>query len=298
MNVRKLIYRWVDVFAENSMEGNQLAVFTHAPGLKDHVMQSIAREMNLSESIFITGEETSEDGGKVFSARIFTKSRELPFAGHPTLGATHVLREMHGMDTIRLKLKAGIIPVQFSQLQGKAFGEMRQNDPVFGQDHDPSKIATLLRLTPEDLDGRLPVQTVTTGNPFVMVALRKLNTISSINPDLSGMEDYLKGSDAKGFYLTTLDTQGSGAILRSRMIDSDGEDPATGSAAGPAAAWLLKHGILKPRERQWIEQGMEMGRPSRIYVRGTMSEGKPADIMVGGRCFTTGQGEIYLREQE
>lgn len=294
MSHRNLKFYWVDVFSEKRFEGNQLAVFTDARSLKAEVMQAIAREMNLSESIFITGSETLEDGSSIFRARIFTKEGELPFAGHPTLGASHVLRSIYCLDAVQLELEVGTITVSFRESGGRTFGEMIQKDPVFGTIHPGEKVASILGVKPEDIDERLPVQTVSTGNPFVMVLLKNLDLVRNIRPDIPGMEDYLRNTDAKAFYITSLDTVDKGAILHARMIAKDGEDPATGSAAGPAAAWLLKNEIMRPEELNWIEQGMEMGRPSRIFVRGSMKSGNPVNIRVGGHCFTVAHGELEI----
>lgn len=292
MSYRKLRMYWVDVFAERRFEGNQLAVFTDASRLTAAEMQSIAREMNLSESIFITGVEFGKDAGMVFPARIFTKEGELPFAGHPTLGASYILRGIYCTDSIRLKLKVGTITVGFTRTEGTVFGEMVQKGPAFGKLHPKEKVAPLLGIDPDDIDDSLPLQTVSTGNPFVLVPLRSLEKLKTIRPDVRGMEDYLKGTDARSFYLTSRETQDREAILHARMIAGDGEDPATGSAAGPAAAWLLQNGVMEPEKQHWIEQGIEMGRPSRIFVRGEMQSGKPANIRVGGHCVMVVDGEL------
>lgn len=292
--MRSLEYYWVDVFAENRMEGNQLAVFPGASDITDQEMQTIAREMNLSETTFITDKEKDLDGETAYHVRIFTTNEELPFAGHPTLGTAFVLRSLYGHQSVLLKEKVGNIPVTFSIRSGSEYGEMEQNNPVFGQLHNPQDISRIFQVSIDDLDTTLPIQTVSTGNPFAIVPFRKLGTLQSLKPNFAMMEDYLGKTDAKFMYAVTLETVSVEAILHARMIFYGGEDPATGSAAGPAAAWLLSNGIMPPDEEHHIEQGLEIKRSSRLYVSGSMKDGAPTNIKVGGHCFLIGKGEIEL----
>ncbi len=290
----KLRFHWVDVFAERKFEGNQLAVYPHADNLSTEQMQTIAREMNLSETSFITGTEKGPHGEPSYKARYFTVDEELPFAGHPTLGTSFILRELYGGNHVDLKLKVGNIPVEFEDRNGMAYGEMRQNDPVFGDLHDAGEISRIFNVEPGEIDSSYPIQTVSTGNPFAIIPFKKLSTMKKLSPDFSRMAKYLEGSDAHFMYAISLETADSHAIAHARMPFYGGEDPATGSAAGPAAAWLLKHGLAEPGKQHFIEQGIEIGRPSRIYVRGNLDHGIPGDIRVGGYCHEVMQGDLEI----
>lgn len=292
--MRKLNFMWLDVFSERPLQGNQLAVFIDAGDLNGEQMQAIAREMNLSETTFVTGVRKEQDNSLSFDVRIFTTEEELPFAGHPSLGTAFALRSIHGLDEVVLNLKVGRIPVSFRLEDEEIFGEMTQNVPEFGKVHDRNEIAAALGVKESDLDDSAPIQTVSTGNPFIMVPFRSLETLQGIMPDFSRMNAYLEKSDAKFMYLVCRETVNSDSCLHARMIFYGGEDPATGSAAGPATAWMLKHGLLEPERSVFIEQGLEIARPSRISVRGSMANGEPTNIRVGGRCFTVGSGVLEL----
>jgi trans-2,3-dihydro-3-hydroxyanthranilate isomerase len=296
-----LDYALVDVFAEHPLEGNQLAIFTDARGLSDLEMQALARETNLSETTFIfpgTPEVEREHGIRV---RIFTTEEELPFAGHPTLGTASWLYWNHplfqGAETIVLDLAVGKIPVRFAQPSGEqgVFGTMRQNDPVFGAPQDRTEVAAILGIPVGDIDPDLPVQTVTTGNPFCLVPLRSLEAIGRITvPQTPAVKTYLRQQDAKFFYFVTRAAKESGAGWRARMLFYNGEDPATGSAAGPAIAWLVRHGRAASGETVVLEQGVEMLRPSRLHVSAKLAGDKVADVRVGGRTIPVAMGRLFL----
>lgn len=294
MERKKLKFHWLDVFTDRPLEGNQLAIFPDASGLSADQMQMIAKEMNLSETTFITGSRKDQSGNELFTVRIFTTVEELPFAGHPTLGTSYLLRHLHGGKRITLDLKVGPITVDFDERGGRLYGEMTQRDPVFGNTHDRGIIAEIFGVDPEDLDSSLPIQTVSTGNPFIIVPFRKLSVLERVEPDFSKMEKYLAGSDAKFIYTISLETVQEDAAAHARMIFYGGEDPATGSAAGPAAAWLLKYGAIQPEVAYYLEQGLEMGRPSRIFISGSMASGNPVDIKVGGFCEFISEGELQI----
>lgn len=290
----KLQFYWIDVFAEKKLEGNQLAVFPEAGTLNKEQMQSIAREMGLSESTFITGIEKSESGENAYKTRIFTTEEELPFAGHPTLGTSFLMRAFYDQDLVMLSLPVGKISVKFEMHDAKVFGEMVQKEPSFGAKHDAEAIAKIFNVAVDELDLDLPIQTVSTGNPFIIVPFRRLKALQEINPDFYQMRKYLENSDARFIYTVSRETESEDAILHARMIFYGGEDPATGSAAGPAAAWLLKNKMLKPEKLEWIEQGIEMKRPSKIFIRGSMAGENPSNIRVGGYCFKVARGELDL----
>lgn len=289
----------LDVFTERPLEGNQLAVFTDATGLSDNAMQALAREMNFSETTFVVPREPAVEREKGVRVRIFTVQEELPFAGHPTLGTALALRgaDITAPKEITLDLNVGPIPVTFEDMgNGKVFAEMRQRDPEFGRIHHPEEVANALGLNMRDLDPALPIQTVSTGLPFAIVPLRSTTALGKISTDLwPKMADYLRHSDAPFFYFVApAGSSRKEPHLRARMIFYNGEDPATGSAAGTAAAWFVKHGVAKPGERVLIEQGVEMKRPSKIFVRADLEKGRVTNVRVGGHAVEVLRGEVAL----
>lgn len=292
--MKKCEFYWLDVFSNRCLEGNQLAVFPSADKLSGAAMQKIALEMNLSETTFVTGSYEKASSGRVFKTRIFTKEEELPFAGHPSLGTAYLLRKMYGLKDVTLSLEVGEIPVKFSEDSTGTYGEMQQKEPVFGRIHEISDIAEIFNVNEKEISDVAPVQTVSTGNPFVIVPFRDLKTVQKIRPDHEKMTDYLKGSDARFFYPICFQTVNVKALAHARMMFYGGEDPATGSAAGPAAAWLLKYGLMEKEKTGIIEQGIEINRPSMIYITGSLKNGIPGNIRVGGYCCVLGKGEITL----
>jgi len=295
-------YAQVDVFAERPLEGNQLAIIADARGLSDAEMQAIARETNLSETTFILPRAPEIEHERGVRVRIFTTLEELPFAGHPTLGTASWLYWNHltfsDAEEIVLDLNVGPIPVRFtSSKPGEhgIFANMRQNDPVFGEAQDYAALASTLQLSPDDLDHNLPIQTVTTGNPFCIVPLKSLSAASRLTvPQTTQVREYLARHNAKFFYFLTRAESDSGADWHARMQFYNGEDPATGSAAGPAIAWLVRHGAIASGQQIVIEQGIEMLRPSRLYVSATLSGDKVTNVFVGGRTILVAMGRLFL----
>lgn len=285
---------WLDVFATRPLEGNQLAVFPDARGLSDNEMLEIARETHLSETTFVFPEGDATDRARGFRTRIFAVQGEMPFAGHPTLGTAAVLAARRGWPEVALALKVGRIPVTFSDREGRRFGEMAQNDPVIGQSHDSAQVARALGATVDDLDLTHPIQTVSTGVPFAVVPFRSLRALSSLHPVWSRMEEYLRATDASFFYLISRETVDPSASLHARMIFSGGEDPATGSAVGPAVAWSVLHGRVRADETIVVEQGVEVHRVSRMFVRAGLEGGKPVRVRVGGFCAPVIEGQLML----
>jgi trans-2,3-dihydro-3-hydroxyanthranilate isomerase len=290
---RRFPYVIVDVFTSRPLEGNPLAVFTDARGLSDAEMQAIARETNLSETTFVLPDAAAPAGAPV-RVRIFTVAEELPFAGHPTLGTAAVLRRARGGDRVVLELGVGAIPVTFEDRPEGAFGEMLQRDPQLGAVHPRSEVAAALGLSEDELDPALPVQTVTTGLAFAVAPLRSLATLRALRFDGRRASDYLARSDAKFFYLVCRETVDPQARLHARMIFYGGEDPATGSAAGCCAAWMLAHGVARPDERVLVEQGIEIQRPSRIFVCAGRAGGRVTNVRVGGHTVQVARGELLL----
>jgi len=291
---RKYRFVWLDVFARTPLEGNQLAVFPEAHGLSDEEMHSIARETHLSETTFVFPGTDAEDREAGYKTRIYAVFGEMPFAGHPTLGTASVLAEEKGLSEVALRLKVGRIPVRFSVRDGRRFGEMVQNDPSVGATHELAAVAKALNVPPDDLDPRYPIQTVSTGVPFAIVPFRSLEAISRARPDWPTMEEYLGATDAKFFYMISREAATPSASVHARMVFSGGDDPATGSAAGPAVAWMVAHGWARPGESVLIEQGLEARRPSYIYGCADLREGMPAHVRVGGHCTPVIQGELEL----
>jgi len=292
---QRLSFAQWDVFTARALEGNSLAVFPDARGLIDKQMQAIAREMNLSETTFVLPRDAASERERGIRVRIFTVQEELPFAGHPTLGTAFQLRGSDGADEIVLDLNIGKVPVTFQEIAGQPlFGEMKQADPKFGPVHDRDEVIRVAGLRDGDIDPSLPIQTVSTGVPFTIVPLRGLEVMSRLNVDQRGSAQYLERTGGKFFYFVTRETVDSAAGLHARMLFYSGEDPATGSAAGCAAAWMVAHGVAQPDERKLIEQGIEMHRPSRMFVRASRVDNRVINVRVGGNAVEVLRGEIFF----
>ncbi len=292
---RKFSFLQLDVFTATPLEGNQLAVFTDARGLSDDEMQGLAKEMNLSETTFILPRDPASEREQGVRVRIFTVSEELPFAGHPTLGTGFVLRGASGAAEVALQLNVGKVPVRFEEVPGKpVFGEMTQMDPTFGPIHDREAVVRAAGLRDGDIDPSLPVQTVSTGVAFTVVPVRGLEVMRNLHVDLKTSAEYLARAGGKFFYFVSRETVDREARLHARMLFYNGEDPATGSAAGCTAAWMVKHGVAKPDERVLIEQGMEMRRASRIFVRASCQDDGVVNVRVGGNVVEILRGEVSL----
>lgn len=292
----------VDVFTSIRLEGNALAVVTESRGLHVDEMQALARETNLSETVFLIRSDVATERRVGIRARIFTRDEELPFAGHPTLGTAWVLREEVAVSgaprpaEIRLSLNVGPIKVRFEDEgpDGGTFGEMTQVDPTFGPTHDRAEVARALGLPVDALDASLPVETVSTGLPFTIVPLRSLAAAQALAFDHAAAQAYLAARGGKFFYFVTRETVDPAARLHARMMFHGGEDPATGSAAGCTAAWAVAHGVAKPGERFLVEQGLEMKRPSRLHVRAGKDGDRITDVRVGGSVVPVLKGEYDL----
>jgi len=296
---RRLPYVQVDVFTSVPLEGNQLAVFADGSGLSDAEMQAIAKETNLSETTFILPRDAATERERGVRVRIFTTSEELPFAGHPTLGTAMVLRNdaQRGngkAEEIALDLNVGRIPVRFSTRDGLPFGLMTQRDPEFKNKHSREDVARAAGLTLNDIADDLPIQTVSTGNAFAIVPLKSLSVLQNLSPTWSNMKAYLDKSDAKFFYFVSRETLNPEARLQSRMIFYNGEDPATGSAAGPCAAWAVQYGVVPADEQVLMEQGVEMKRRSRIFFSAGRNGDKIVNVRVGGHVAEVARGEFIL----
>jgi len=285
----------VDVFTSVPLLGNSLAVFPDAQGLNDDEMQAIAREMNLSETTFVFRRDPAVERDRGIRVRIFTVTEELPFAGHPTLGTAFQLRDSDSTPEVILDLNVGKIPVRFESSAGQpTFGEMSQVDPEFGPTHDREAVVRAAGLHSADIDPSLPIQTVSTGVPFTIVPLRSLEVMRQLNVNVRGSAEYLESTGGKFFYFVGRETSDPQARLHARMLFYNGEDPATGSAAGCTAAWMVAHGVAAPDERVLIEQGVEMQRPSRIFVRASRRDDRVVNVRVGGNVVETIRGDLFF----
>ncbi|HWS17244.1 MAG TPA: PhzF family phenazine biosynthesis protein, partial [Candidatus Elarobacter sp.] len=306
---RRLPFVQVDVFTSVPLEGNQLAMFADGRSLSDTEMQAIAKETNLSETTFILPRDAATERERGVRVRIFTTTEELPFAGHPTLGTAMVLRNEalrnealrndalrgdSGAEEVVLDLNVGRIPVRFSTRDGLPFGTMTQRDPEFKQKHSREDIARAAGLAIDDIADDLPIQTVSTGNPFAMVPLKSLAVLQNLSPTWATMKTYLEKTDAKFLYFVSRETLDPEARLQSRMIFYNGEDPATGSAAGPCAAWAVQYGVVPADEQVLMEQGVEMKRRSRIFFSAGRNGDKIVNVRVGGHVVEVVRGEFIL----
>jgi trans-2,3-dihydro-3-hydroxyanthranilate isomerase len=285
----------MDVFTSEPLQGNQLAVFTDARGLGDAEMQRIARETNLSETTFVFPRDEQTEAREGVHVRIFTTEEELPFAGHPTLGTAAVLRSMRNAGLVDLALKVGKIRVNFTKAEADLpYGEMRQNDPVFGSKHSFDEIAKIGGLSPHDIQADVPIQTVSTGNAFIIVPVRSLEAMSRLNFDQRRAQAYLDRSDGKFFYWICAEATSPEAQFHARMVFYHAEDPATGSAAGPAIAYLVRYGLAKSEERVVIEQGVEIKRRSHMFVSAKRDGERITDVRVGGYSVEIARGTYLL----
>ncbi|OGD19862.1 MAG: phenazine biosynthesis protein [Candidatus Aminicenantes bacterium RBG_16_63_16] len=286
----------VDVFAEEKYAGNELAVVRQAESFSDAEMQKIAREMNFSETTFILKDEATRGG---FDVRIFTPQSEMPFAGHPTLGTAFVIQQeilRQRAGEVVLNLKVGPIPVTFTYRgQDPDILWMKQIPPRFGQTIKPEQAAQVLGLKPADIDSRFPVQSVSTGVPFFIVPLKTLEALRSSRVNPRKLFVLINRTEAKAFLLFCPETTSPQNNLQVRVFaDALGvpEDPATGSANGCLAGYLVKHryfggGAVDIR----VEQGYEVGRPSLLLLKAAEEAGD-VSVSVGGRVIPVARGEL------
>lgn len=297
---RELDWAQVDVFAENALEGNMLAIFPDARGLDDVRMQALARETNLSETTFILPEHAGIEREHGVRVRIFTPEEELPFAGHPTLGTASWLRgnrpELADAAEVRLRLNAGTIPVRFAPpapgRQG-VYGTMRQLDPEFGPEVAPALLAKALGLDEYSFHPLLRPQVVSTGLPFAIVPLRNVAALERLRVDTDAVQRALAGSGSTMAYCIA-PTGSDDPHFRTRMRFYAGEDPATGSAAGCAISYLVRHGAVTSGAGTVLLQGVEMRRPSRISVCARLDGETVREVEVGGRTIPVATGRFML----
>jgi trans-2,3-dihydro-3-hydroxyanthranilate isomerase len=276
-------FRYVvcDVFTDTPLTGNQLAVFTDGRELPEESLQPLAREMNLSETVFVYRPEA---GGHA-RIRIFTPTRELPFAGHPTLGSAFVLAGPLQLGEIRLETGAGIVPVRLEREGPRiVFGWMEQPIPTWRPYERADELLALL-----GVESELPVEFYDLGPMFVYVGLRSADEVASLRPDIRGLGEYNEG--------VSCFAPRDGGGWKTRMFAPAfgvAEDPATGSAAGPLAVHLVRHGRIESGQEIEIEQGVEIGRPSRLYARAFGTLEQIDRVEVGGSAVIVARGEFQL----
>jgi trans-2,3-dihydro-3-hydroxyanthranilate isomerase len=284
-----LAFYIVDVFAEEKYAGNQLAVVRGGADLPDETLQKIALEMNYSETTFVLSEE--EIGGG-FDVRIFTPGGELPFAGHPTLGTAYVIQHeilASHAERITLNLKAGGIPVTFGEILW-----MRQLAPTFGTVLDPAPVAGTLGLEVADLDDRYPVQEVSTGLPALIVPLENLDALQRCRVHHDRYLDLVENIETSNILVFSPEPH-ENADLSARMFAPGlgvPEDPATGSANGCLAGYLLEHRYFGTDSIDVrVEQGYEIDRPSLLYLQ-AQKRGDQTSVHVGGKVQLVARGEL------
>ncbi len=294
--MNKLAFYILDVFAEEKYAGNQLAVVRDAGGLSDGQMQKIAKEMNYSETTFILSQQERNDG---YDVRIFTPEIEVPFAGHPTLGTAFVIQQeiiKKPVETVNLNLKVGQIPVTFNyDDQQPGILWMKPIEPVFGEVFDAAEVEQILTIEKEDIDERFPVQSVSTGIPFVFVPLKTLDAVKRAKVFKDKLFDWIKDREAKVIFVFCPETYNRENDMNVRLFaDAYGipEDPATGSANSCLAAYLVKHRYFgSDRIDIRVEQGYEIGRPSLLYLKAEDNDGK-IDVSVGGKVVMVAKGDL------
>jgi trans-2,3-dihydro-3-hydroxyanthranilate isomerase len=278
------MHRYViaDVFTDTPLEGNPVAVFTDAGDLSSELMQRIAREMNLSETVFVL----PGDGDADALIRIFTPSTELPFAGHPTLGTALILGEPTDKDMITLATGAGLVAVRFERADGRiTAGRTRQPIPTWEPYEHADRLLEALGVSAS----QLPVEAYRNGPRHVFLVLTSEQTVAALEPDMTAL--------GKLPDIGVSCIAGSGTRWKSRMFAPAygvAEDPATGSAAGPLALHLARHGRIAFGQEIEIHQGAEIGRPSTLYARVEGTGDQVDTVEVAGSAVVVANGELRV----
>lgn len=294
-----------DVFTTQRFGGNPLAVFPDARGLSSEQMQTIAREFNLSETVFIL---PPSDSANSFALRIFTPASELPFAGHPTVGAALMLLELgmvelkDGKQSLRLEEKVGLIKVDISAEEGQlptAVLTAAKLPEVGPPPPASSELAQLLGLAEDDIvEGEFAPEAVSCGVGFLFVPVRDLAALERARINVSLWEKLLKDYWAPQVFVFTSETGEAGIAARARMFaPSLGivEDPATGAAASAFAGYLAARSHKREGTLNWtIRQGGEMGRPSTLYLAADLQDGAVSAVRVGGNAVLVSEGLFHI----
>ncbi|MDW7692479.1 PhzF family phenazine biosynthesis protein [Flammeovirgaceae bacterium SG7u.111] len=304
--VMKKKYFLLDVFTDRKFGGNQLAVFTNGGNLSGETMQKVAKELNLSETTFILPPESLENDYKV---RIFTPGKELPTAGHPTLGTSHIivsekLKMVEGEKAeLRLEQKVGMIPVDL-ELSSEGFPQritMEAPLPNFLDIfEDVAQMAEVLNLQPSDIRLASPMQLVSCGVPFLIVPLNSLAAVENCKVNSVALEKYLADFPVTELLVFSTETVEGNSDVHCRMFAPEFgivEDPATGSANGPLGSYLIEHEVFPVKEvNEFVsEQGFEMGRPSYLYLTIVMENDKITKVKVGGQSVIMGEGMMEIK---
>jgi trans-2,3-dihydro-3-hydroxyanthranilate isomerase len=279
-------YTIADVFTDVPLQGNPVAVFTDATGLEGEVMQRAARELNLSETVFVL---RAEDPGAHLRVRIFTPVTELPFAGHPVLGTAFVVGRAMGASLVRLQTGLGIVPVTLTRANGgpPVYGEMEQPIPSIEPFEAVGELVAALGAAPDH--GAVPIEAYRNGPAHVYVELPSPDAVAALRPDLGALErlgDYGISCFAA-----------SGTKVKTRMFGPAlgvPEDPATGSAAGPLAVHLARYDRIEFGTEIEIEQGIEIGRRSILRARVYGGPDRIERVVVGGSALVVARGEYRL----
>jgi len=295
----ELVYYMVDVFTDKPFGGNQLAVFPHAEIIDESLLQRIAREFNFSETSFVFPPKNPEHDCRL---RIFTPAVEVPTAGHPTIGTAYILLS-EGILSPRqqgravFEEKVGEIRISYTLSNGliRNIG-MTQPLPVFGPVHNNLEtVASILSLPVEEIDDRYPVQTVSCGNNFLFIPMKRLSCLADIRFRNDLLEKHKGELDSTEFYVFSTHTLHPGSTTHGRMFApmfGIAEDPATGSGSGPLGCYLVHHGISDGKDIV-CEQGYEMGRPSLIYVNIERAGKEIKSVHVSGNAVKISRGLFY-----
>jgi trans-2,3-dihydro-3-hydroxyanthranilate isomerase len=280
--VPTLRYVFADVFTDRPLTGNQLAVFTDARELGAETMQQLALEVGFSESVFVLPAESDGD----VRIRIFTPRVELPFAGHPVLGTAFVLAQPLQLGVIRLETGSGVVPVELERDDSGSivFGRMSQPVPTIEPYAEPARLLAALGVE----RSLVPIEVYDNGARPTYVVLGSEDEVAALRPDLAVLDE---------LEIMASCLAGSGSRWKTRMFAPYGgvpEDPATGSAAGPLACHLCRHGLLDWGTEIEITQGVEIDRPSKLYARADGSDGTIERVEVGGRAVVVARGEYRI----
>jgi trans-2,3-dihydro-3-hydroxyanthranilate isomerase len=303
--VKSYRYLHLDVYTDRLFGGNQLAVFLDGRGLAPETMQSIAKEMNFSETTFVLPPERS---GTDLRMRIFTPEEELPAAGHPTIGTTFALARtgVIGPDRDRVVFGLGIGPVPVSLTWEKrdlTFAWMTQPGPTFGaMIANPAAASDALGLPPAAVAGTgLPIQVVSCGVPFLFVPLTTRRAVDSAELDRQALDGLFKSAktNAHGVFVFSPERKNDKATVYSRMFAPGlgvAEDPATGIASGPLGCYLVRHKVVPAAKAGSMLslQGAKMGRPSHVHISIGVEKSDIASVRVGGEAVVAGEGTLYI----
>lgn len=291
-----LTFYIVDVFAVEKYTGNQLAVFTDAVSLSEEQMQKLAKEINYSETTFITSTEIRNGG---YDVRIFTPNKELPFAGHPTLGTAYIIQQKmisQPVETVNLNLKVGQIPVTWKKTEEDSeVLWMRQNSPSFHKILEPSAVTSVLSLDLDEVDQNFPIQEVSTGIPFIIVPLKTHEALKRIRINKDKFFELVKNTEAKEILVFCPETYSAENDLSVRVFAEClgiPEDPATGSANGCLAGYLVQYSYFGENHvNVRVEQGYEIGRPSLLLLKAQAHQ-DTIEVFVGGKVVLVAKGEF------